>query len=61
MKKGDIAKVLTDDGGHFFKGAEVVIEDVLSDRNQKPVLTKMLGGQTESWYAKDDLKVVKEA
>lgn len=61
MKKGDIAKVLNDDGGHFFKGAEVEIEEVLSDRNQKPVLTRMKNGQTHSWYAKKDLEVVMEA
>ena len=58
MKKGDIAIVLQDDGGHFFKGAKVIIEEVLSDQNQKPVLTKMADGQTESWYAPEDLKVV---
>lgn len=58
MKEGDIAKVLTDDGGYFFKGAEVLIERILSDRNKKPVLVKMVDGNTRSWYSKTDLEVI---
>ena len=57
MKIGDTAIVLNDDGGHFFKGAEVVIEEILSDQNDKPILTRMKFGQTHSWYAQKDLKV----
>jgi len=60
IKTGDIAIVLRDDGGHFFKGAEVVVEEVLSDRNEKPVLVRMKDGQTHSWYAKSDLKVISQ-
>lgn len=58
IKEGDRAIVLRDDGGHFFKGAEVIIEKVLSDQNQKPILTRIKDGQTESWYAPEDLKVI---
>lgn len=58
IKKGDIAIVLNDDGGHFFKGAEVEVEEVLSDQNEKPILTRMRNGQTHSWYASKDLKVI---
>ena len=59
MKEGDIAKVLNDDGGHLFKGVEVIIERILSDKNEKPVLVRSLEGRTESFYKKEDLEVIK--
>ena len=64
MQEGDRAIVLTDDGGHFYKGKEVEIvmimdrDNALKNGDKKYVWVKALDGQTTSWYAPEDLKVV---
>ena len=64
MKVGDRAIVLRDDGGHFYKGKEVEIimvmdkDKALSYGDKKYICTKAAEGQTFSWYAPEDLKMV---
>lgn len=60
MKSGDKAIIITDKGGHLFKGAEVEIVKILSPRNEKPILVKPIEGFMGGWFNKEDLKLVEE-
>ena len=60
LKVGDRAIVMTDNGGHFYKGKHVIVLDVLSDRFEEPIRVKAENGQVEGWYSENDLQKVED-
>ena len=60
MKEGDIAKIVTDNGGHLYKGVKVRVIKVLSPKNEKPILVEPLDGIMGGWFDEKDLEVINE-
>lgn len=55
LKIGQRAIVRNNEGGHFYKGKEVVITYVADMSYEKPYYVQACDGVTCSWYAERDL------